>query len=98
MSARDQQLLGWKAGDHLVAGLGDDNLLLDACGAPTVGGRPKSLERKNHTRLDLARMVKGDQPADHRFFPNRKTDPMAVLQRKTSLFIREPKFFRLGPN
>src|SRR5204862_4238314 len=44
--AGDEQPLGGEAGQDLVAGLGDEDLLLDAGGRPAVRRRPEVLERE----------------------------------------------------
>src|SRR6266849_5538913 len=81
-----------------MAGMGNDDFLLDARGAPTIAGWPESLKREDHAGLDLAGVIKGDQAADHGFFPNCQPHPVAILQRKTSLFIGKAKLSAPGPN
>src|SRR5712692_3899707 len=43
-------------------------------------------------------MVEGNQPADDRFFPDGKSNAMAVLQREARLFVGEAEVLCLGPN
>src|SRR5215472_8255850 len=43
-------------------------------------------------------MIEGDQPADDRLFPDRKSHAMAILQSKTRFLVGEPELLRLGPN
>src|SRR5438876_12105428 len=95
--ARDQQLLGGEAGDHLAPVRGDDELLLDPRRLPAVRRGPKRLEREDHPLLDHLRVVEGDEPADNRLLPAREPDAVPVLQRERRLLIGEAELLRLRP-
>ncbi len=64
----------------------------------TVGTGPVSFERKHHALFELFGVVERNQTGKDRFFPNRQTHAVTVLQSKSCFLVGEPKFFRLGPD
>src|SRR5208337_5370266 len=91
VSTGNHELLRGETRDHFVTGFGDDNLLFDSCGAPSILRRPERLESKYHSRFDFVGMFQRDQAADDGLFPNRESDAVAELQRKGRFFIWKPK-------
>jgi len=94
-AARDEELLGGEAGDHLGAVLRDDELLLDPRRRPAVRRRPERLEREDHPLLDRLGMVERDEPAEDRLLPDREPDAVPVLERERGLLVGEAELLRL---
>src|SRR5215469_9285973 len=98
LGAGDEQLLRGKSGDDFVAGRGHDDFLFDAGSAPAISRRPERLQRKYHPRLDLLRMIEGNETADNRLLPDGEADSMTVLQSESRLFIGKAEVLRPGPD
>ena len=67
-----------------------------AADQPSDGG-PVGFERKDHAFFDHFGIIERNQAAEDRFLPDRQTDAVAVLQRKSGFFIGEAELLRLGP-
>src|ERR1041385_8318193 len=97
MRAGDEQLLRWKACDHLAAVLRDDELFFEARRGPAVLRRPIGLEGEDHAFLDRLGIIERDEAAEDRLLPDRKPDAVAVLQRESRLLVGEAELLGLGP-
>src|SRR5207248_3411929 len=87
--AGHQKCLGRKLEDGAAAGLGHNDLLLDAGGGVTVAGRAVGLEGEDHALLDLEGMIERVEAADDRALPQRQADAVTELQAEAFLFVVE---------
>src|SRR6202522_2363489 len=98
MPAGYQKFFRGEACDHFMASFSDDDFFLDPSGTPAIRRGPKSLQRKHHARLDLARMLQRHQAADYRLLPDGEANAVAVLQRESRLLIGKTELLRFRPH
>ncbi len=95
---RDQQLVGREARDHLAAGRGDDDLLLDPRRRAAVGRCAVGLQREDHPLLERDGVVERVHPRDHRRLVQADADAVPELESEAGLLVREAELLGGRPD
>ncbi len=97
-AARDEQLVGREAGDHVAAGRGHDHLFLDPRRRAPVRRSAVGLEREDHPFLELDGVLERMDARDHRGLVEPDADAVSELETEAGLLVREAELLGGRPD
>src|SRR5262245_41653642 len=94
-SVGDRQFVGREQRDDLSALRGHDDFLLDARGGRAVAGRAVRLDREDHTRFELHRLLERVEPRDDRALVQAEAEPVTEVEPERRYLALEADVLRL---